>query len=708
MLKYTSLDDNTIRCSTLFLSRGSVLVNDEGLFDKDEKLYGNEIRIKRGKEGDTYDQLILMFAGYIRDYTVTTSEFIIDCADKRERLQAEYPDRQIEVLDKYVQGEGWETRLETLPDGYGDVVQVLAYPVDIMDMLSYLQFNGINSYIAIPYEDDLQQPELCLIIRAYMSLTVNNNICLIGNYFVDNTVPSMSGWLIYFYSGNIVFNLTVGALKTRTLSVDLSKIGIGWKVLKFAYNKKKLNVYLDGDLLDTREYVDDADIYYYDQNYLTIGCEFNPITGAVPNTFLEGKIDYIKLYSDADETNLVADWKFDEGSGTVLGDSENGYDGTIYNCNWEKVTGVQYIWGMQTENIDKIFVQGNDLKITTPSMIDNKGTFVCDYADVVVDGVNPQSGIKEVYVTGRMRDIDNPAEIIVDLNRRIYGTDYNNSTYDVAELEAEKTQLAKVGLYMGEPKRVYEWIELLQNGSTIGFRYEDTLRRTIRCDLPDRPVVVDIQPIDIRNDDMPVKRNAELYASSCVVKYAYNHRTDSYKQVENIDYQEQVIDEHRVKKVQEYESLLTTKADADDKALIVMKDIHEVRPIVTLRVDSEKYPQPRIFDMVTARVSVLQQQAVLPEIQVGNVLSGADLSGIFAFGDDDYVLGDDNIVLGEFVQKPDIVLGDEWVIGDIANWQDFEFAEAEREYLGAITGQVIGINWLTETNEVEIAIRQRL
>ena len=67
-----------------------------------------------------------------------------------------------------------------------------------------------------------------------------------------------------------------------------------------------------------------------------------------------------------------------------------------------------------------------------------------------------------------------------------------------------------------------------------------------------------------------------------------------------------------------------------------MEDIHKVRPIFHTRVDSSKYPQPRVFDMVAAEVRLL-----------------------------------------------------------------------DRKYNGSVVGQVIGVQWLIDSNEVEVEVRER-
>jgi hypothetical protein len=225
---------------------------------------------------------------------------------------------------------------------------------------------------------------------------------------------------------------------------------------------------------------------------------------------------------------------------------------------------------------------------------------------------------------------------------------------------------------MDDTKKLYEWIELMQNGSDPGFRYEDRDKITLRIDDPDRTPTVTINPVDIRNSDIPVEQNAQLYASSAIVKYSKNHRHGHYNQVSNTDYEDDVIREHRIKKIETYETLLTNSTDATTKAARIMADISEIRPIVTLVVQDSLYPNPRIYDTINATVSLLIQ---------GNRLPDAYLYVI----SDLHVLGDSDI-LGETEAK------------NIVPRNDI------RTYLGQITGIVMGIRYL-ETDEVEIKVR---
>ncbi len=458
------------------------VVENVGMFDTDERLYGNIMRIKCGDEGDTYDDLRLISSNYIRDYILTTSDITFDIADKRERLQTLYPTATMDILESYSDG-AWQIAQRIMPDGYGLVMQAPAYPI--------------------------------------------------------------------------------------------------------------------------------ADL-----------------------------------------------------SGTV-----------------------RFRWGNGVTSITQVYAFHDDvLSPIAHTAFSTDGTFEIADALCAIDGANPTKGLKKIYVTGVMRDITNPADIIADLNDRIMGIAFTASNYDVSEWTAEKASLADISLYMDESKKIYEWIEILQNGANWGFRYEDVDKITIRRDDPSRESVVSIPAIAIRNSDIPIRRNAELYASSCIVRYAKNHRTNAYMQTENADYESAVINEHRVKKQQIYETLITSETIAQEKALRVMQDISVVRPIITLEVDISLFNQtalkrPRIYDMVDAVVSLVTQAKRIPALWT------------FVLGDIECVIGDDDCALGER--------------HDVTHTQAYGFSESKRAYYGNLHGQIIGIQWNVDRNTVSLNIRQR-
>ena len=458
-------------------SGGSVVLSNDGEFDTFEKLYGNTIRLKIGKDGDDYTDLITIFNGYIKDYTTTTRDITIDIGDNREKLQIEYPTTVFDALS----GLAEDSNGKVIPDGYGTVIQVPAYPI------------AINS-------------------------------------------------------------------------------------------------------------------------------------------------------------------------GTV-----------------------SFQWGQSVTSITQVYVEQDD-KLTSVShgSFSTSGTFTLTDTNAYVDGNNTK-GLRKVYVTGVMRNLTNPADIIVDLNNRLADILYNSTNYDMTEWEAEKASLADVSLYMDNSKSLYDWISLLQSGSTWGFRYEDTGKRTLRLDDPDRTQITFddgttiITPVEIRNSDIPVDQNAELYATSCIVKYGYNHRTQSYSQVENTDFKDAVLQEHRIEKIITLESLLTSKADAEEKALRIMQDQSKVRPIITLELEVSKYTTPRIYDIIQAEASLLTRESRIPSVWS------------YVLGDMD-ILGDDLGLIGE--------------VHKLTRTEAYT-KNGSRLYFGALKGQVIGIEPMTDTDSVILKIRER-
>lgn len=459
------------------------VIDGEFLFNGNEKLYGNTVRIYRGTDGDSYGDLIKVFDGYISNLEVNTESVTISLGDNREKLEIDYPTAVFETdEDDDLVG---DTNDELIPDGYGNVVQVPAYPVVVGSTSVRFRWATVATSITsvYTYTDDEGLIELSS-----------------GEWGVSDASPLASG---YFYILNA-------------------------------------NIYVDGD----------------------------------------------------------------------------------------------------TEN-----------------------------------------SLKDVYVTGRMRDYDNPADIIASLNSVVLGIEYNDSNYDTAEWESEKTMLADVALYMDKSKSLYEWIEDLQSGSDYGFRYEDFGKRTIRVDYKDRDAITfadgttTIEPIDIRDSDISIDQNADLYASSVIVKYNKNHRKDTHSQTTNDDHYNDVIREFRVASIATYTTLLVNESDAISKASMFAEDESTVRPLVTLVVESSKYTQPRIYDIINATASLLVQSAYQSDYT--NVLADAD-----------GVLGDDE------------ALGELWGL---------TVTEAESmgtiEYYGEFVGEVLDIEPNTDNDTVSITLR---
>jgi hypothetical protein len=659
-----------------------------GLFDTDEKLYGNPVRIKRGKEGDDYDDLVLVFSGYVKDIETTTATMTLEVGDKRERLEVEYPVYTIEYLDNYnTDTSEWETSEVIQPDGYGDVIQAPAYPMEVEDGISVLSFDGVNDYVSIPYNSSLYPTsEIRLEVSAYMDIWKHNDP-------VSDKIISChqsGGWALGSTEDGISFQLRINN-NYQYANVEFENISNGWHDFVGTFDGRYVKLYMDTILQDTIDMGGTYPISYSGNYDILIGADPNGASNPTANSYWQGRVKDINLYSDADGTTQLASWAIDEGLGTTVEDTIGSHNGTIHGASWVSIDGIRYTWGSSITSITQVYTeQDNTISPVTHFNSLTSGYFSLQNSDAYIDG-NTTKGLRKVYVTGRMRDYDNPADIIADLNDRVVNIEYNASNYNQTEWTSEKALLADVSLYMDEPKRLYEWIEILQAGSDYGFRYEDTDKITLRVDDKERTPITFadgttyIRPVEIRNSDIPIKHNAQLYASSCIVKYAKNWRHGHYSQVTNSDYETDVLKEHRIKKIQTYESLLTNSTDADSKALIVMSDVSEVRPIVEIVVDSEKWlgssggDMPRIFDIVNIEASLLTHGSSIPT------------EWTFVLGDT-LLLGDDDIVLGERYKA--------------TRTEAYTDSRGKRIYAGEMECQVIGVEPNLETDEIKLRLRK--
>lgn len=301
-------------------------------------------------------------------------------------------------------------------------------------------------------------------------------------------------------------------------------------------------------------------------------------------------------------------------------------------------------------------------------------------ADVHVDG-DVTKGLEDVRCDGYFRPFYNPADIISDLNLRVLDIVFNASNYDTVEWNSEKSYLADdLGLYMDEEKELFEWIELLQNGSTVGFQYFfDQGLRTIRLDNPNRTAVRTIYAQEIINDPK-FENNEDFFATHAKVKYRQDHSDDRWKRITNMDYYFYVFMKHRQSKINKVECLLFTQADAEDKAIIIMEDLQEERPTGPLLLWGKDYHELRLFDIINAEISK-------PGIKTGE--ETVDLYIEEDAGADTYVEED----------------------GTLSVYVDVDYTKRDiiinyREFLGWMRFQIIGLQPEFDGN-IEIEVRQR-
>lgn len=326
------------------------------------------------------------------------------------------------------------------------------------------------------------------------------------------------------------------------------------------------------------------------------------------------------------------------------------------------------------------------ISIATASTDYPNGTCTFAVADIHVDGDNTK-GIKKVRcVSAYYRNYLDPADQIVELNNRYLGIPFNSSNYNITEWNAEKAYLSDTGLYLNEQKELYEWIEILQNGSTVGFQYFfDNGKRTIRLDNPNRTAVKTIYAVEILNEPN-FDNNEQFFSTHAKIEYNKNQESGKTQYIENTDYYNDVIKQHRKESRYEAEVLNINQSIAEDKAVIIMEDQQKERPIGKLLFCGKDFFSLRLFDIINAQISNPGQ--VIGKESVDIYQASASL-----------ILDLDEYRASSTPYDRDVYIAVDWTQRDIVI--------GNREFLGWMRFQIIGLFPDFENGNIEIEVRQR-
>lgn len=193
-------------------------------------------------------------------------------------------------------------------------------------------------------------------------------------------------------------------------------------------------------------------------------------------------------------------------------------------------------------------------------------------------------------------------DVIKALNLKYLNIPYNSSFYDTTEWESEEISLETIGILLNQQKTLADWIYLIQNGSSKGFRYEITPSglRTFRIKDNSRAPVGFIPNGIITNlDDLPLSADPVGTVYSRVkVKYAESYQLDKYLSLTNSDYYDYVRYNYKTYDQLEIESFLTTLAHASARAAIESLDYSDAKPTAEVIVYGSDQLDYKIYDTV--------------------------------------------------------------------------------------------------------------
>lgn len=232
---------------------------------------------------------------------------------------------------------------------------------------------------------------------------------------------------------------------------------------------------------------------------------------------------------------------------------------------------------------------------------------------------------------------DRASDVIIDLNKRVLGVDFNESIYDTAEWTLEAEVLEPIGVVFGQME-LYEAIRLIQNGANIGFRYEIradgyiTLRIDNWLRVPmmyaqlatnSGDLIADefgnvlwayierqeITIIDIKDSqNLSVVTDSAIYFASAKIRYNKDWNEDTYLSVTNTDYQETAFQKYRQKPEVTTDTFLTTELAAIARGVWTAQRLSEIRPVLTVDLHGQDYYEMRIYDTLYIDVGTEARQ----------------------------------------------------------------------------------------------------
>ena len=207
---------------------------------------------------------------------------------------------------------------------------------------SILSFNGSNSSVVIPYASALQPTaELRIEVSAYMDS---------WEYVPPEKDRLLScteygGYMLAISDGFVRFTVSIDGSYV-SVYLDYTSLADGWHDFECTYDGQYIKLYVDNNLEDTYDHTTTAVITYGDSMPLVIGAEASiPYPKGVKDSFFNGRIKNLKIYSKEDGSVLVGSWGMQEGTGATIYDSVSTNNGTIYNAQWitEDVSGFQFL-----------------------------------------------------------------------------------------------------------------------------------------------------------------------------------------------------------------------------------------------------------------------------------------------------------------------------------------------------------------------------
>lgn len=199
--------------------------------------------------------------------------------------------------------------------------------------------------------------------------------------------------------------------------------------------------------------------------------------------------------------------------------------------------------------------------------------------------------------------IDRLSDIIIDLDQRANGVNYNNTFYNVIEWEIEEAGISTGGYFIDDQKSLLEIIKAIQDGANRRFRFEITGdgRRTIRVDDNARASLMFVAKEMIKeNQTFEITTDRSAVFANIEIKYDINFSDEkAVAVVVDKSRQEAVSRNLRQRPTISYETFLRTKELATERAAREALMLGEVWRYADITLFGKEFLTLRIFDILT-------------------------------------------------------------------------------------------------------------
>ena len=271
---------------------------------------------------------------------------------------------------------------------------------------------------------------------------------------------------------------------------------------------------------------------------------------------------------------------------------------------------VNYRIALSVQSFTTISVYNRDTEtwnvVTPVSTNAETGEFVLSATDARND-----KEPREVKVTGIGYDSSKPSKIIAKLEYLNSGIAYDESFFNIDEINTEETTLGETSLFIGEQEELNEIIRKLQEGSTNRFRYEinaDGLR-TIRLDNLSRTSSCFVSREQIKeNNELNIYTDKDTVAATIKVTYGNDFTVDKKPYVIDSSKEDAIAKSVRERPQIEFDTFLMSRENALTRAALEANRLGVVRRFVDITLCGKEFLNRRIYDIITVELTDVNEQ----------------------------------------------------------------------------------------------------